>query len=358
MRLFRGLLLLLFFAFPAVFSETTVFDSDAKYKNFCAAKDEDFPEFYENVITPLMDSVQKTGTIKTKKGTRLQYYFYPAENPRGTVVVFHGFSEYGKKFLETSYYFRQEGFNVCLFDHRGHGYSTRDIPEDLSKVYISDFDIYVSDAKDLLEQIVIPESKDLPLVLFAHSMGGCIGVRFLETYPEYFDTAVLNAPMLEIELGNYPGFIASAIANGAVLFGMEEKYVPGHTAYNPEEEFKPEDEYLYSKTRNYEIYKQRKQDVMYQTNGATYKWLSESMKATKEALKKQNTQKIRIPVLLFQADHDVYVRPEGQNKLQRAVSSLQLVFCPGTLHEMYLGPDDFLTAYYSTIFNFIDDNLK
>ena len=287
MRLFRGLLLLLFFAFPAVFSETTVFDSDAKYKNFCAAKDEDFPEFYENVITPLMDSVQKTGTIKTKKGTRLQYYFYPAENPRGTVVVFHGFSEYGRKFLETAYYFRQEGFNVCLFDHRGHGYSTRDIPEDLSKVYISDFDIYVSDAKDLLEQIVIPESKDLPLVLFAHSMGGCIGVRFLETYPEYFDTAVLNAPMLEIELGNYPGFIASAIANGAVLFGMEEKYVPGHTAYNPEEEFKPEDEYLYSKTRNYEIYKQRKQDVMYQTNGATYKWLSESMKATKEALKKQ-----------------------------------------------------------------------
>ena len=78
----------------------------------------------------------------------------------------------------------------------------------------------------------------------------------------------------------------------------------------------------------------------------------------KEALKKQNTQKIRIPVLLFQADHDVYVRPEGQNKLQRAVSSLQLVFCPGTLHEMYLGPDDFLTAYYSTIFNFIDNSLK
>lgn len=358
MRFSRGFTLLLFFTFSAVFSETALFDSGTRYKNFTATEDEDFPEFYETVITPLMDSVQKTGTVTTEKGTLLQYYFYPAENPRGTVVVFHGFSEYGKKFLETAYYFRQEGFNVCLFDHRGHGYSTRDIPEEPSKVYISDFNIYVSDARDLLEQIVIPESKDLPLILFAHSMGGCVGVRFLETYPEYFNVAVLNAPMLEIELGNYPGFIASAIANGAVLFGMEEKYVPGHTAYNPEEEFKPEEEYLYSKTRNYEIYKQRKQDVMYQTNGATYKWLSESIKATKEALKKQNTVKIRIPVLLFQADHDVYVRPGGQNKLQEAVPTLQLVFCPKTLHEMYLGPGEFLTAYYSIIFDFIDNSLK
>lgn len=358
MRFFKGLTLLLFFALPALFCETTTFDSEAGYGNFYAVQDEDFPEFYETVVTPLMDSVQKTGVITTEKGTELQYYFYPAENPQGTVVVFHGFSEYGKKFLETAYYFRQAGFNVCLFDHRGHGYSTRDIQEDYSKVYISDFDIYVSDARDLLEQVVIPESKELPLILFAHSMGGCVGVRFLETYPEYFDVAVLNAPMLEIELGNYPGFIASAIANGAVFFGMEEKYVPGHTAYNPEEEFKPEEEYLYSKTRNYEIYKQRKQDSMYQTNGATYKWLSESMKATKEALKKQNTEKICIPVLLFQADHDVYVRPGGQNKLQEAVPTLQLVFCPKTLHEMYLGPGDFLTPYYSTVFNFIDNSLK
>ena len=32
-------------------------------------------------------------------------------------------------------------------------------------------------------------------------MGGAIGAKFLEDYPEYFDRAVLSSPMLEINTG-------------------------------------------------------------------------------------------------------------------------------------------------------------
>lgn len=39
-------------------------------------------------------------------------------------------------------------------------------------------------------------------------MGGGIGSLFLERYPKYFDAALLNAPMMEIDTGKVPSFFS------------------------------------------------------------------------------------------------------------------------------------------------------
>ena len=41
-------------------------------------------------------------------------------------------------------------------------------------------------------------------ILFCHSMGGAIGVRYLEEFPLTFDAAILSAPMLGMNTGKYP----------------------------------------------------------------------------------------------------------------------------------------------------------
>ena len=44
-------------------------------------------------------------------------------------------------------------------------------------------------------------SGEQKLFLFAHSMGGAIGADFLEEYPEYFNSAILSAPMFQVNTG-------------------------------------------------------------------------------------------------------------------------------------------------------------
>ena len=44
-------------------------------------------------------------------------------------------------------------------------------------------------------------------------MGGAIGVRYLEEFPLTFDAAILSAPMLGMNTGKYPKWLAKVTAD-------------------------------------------------------------------------------------------------------------------------------------------------
>lgn len=46
------------------------------------------------------------------------------------------------------------------------------------QINVENFDYYVEDFKKFIDEIVIPDSRNKKLLLFAHSMGGCIGTVF------------------------------------------------------------------------------------------------------------------------------------------------------------------------------------
>ena len=50
---------------------------------------------------------------------------------------------------------KKNGYSVDMMDHRGHGFSSREV-EDLCKVTISSFDVYVEDLKAFLNTVVKP----------------------------------------------------------------------------------------------------------------------------------------------------------------------------------------------------------
>ena len=50
-------------------------------------------------------------------------------------------------------------------------------------------------------------------------MGGCIGAFYLEQYPEDFAKAVLNAPMLGVNLGGVPSWAARVLCDFKVFGG-------------------------------------------------------------------------------------------------------------------------------------------
>lgn len=85
----------------------------------------------------------------------------------------------------------------------------------------------------------------------------------------------------------------------------------------------------------YNIYfnKQIKHEYL-QTSGASFRWLKESFKATKNIVKKENASQVTIPVLLFQAGKDAFVKSEGQNKFAKSAKNCKIRLFEEAKHEI------------------------
>lgn len=144
---------------------------------------------------------------KLERPGRLHYYRYDARTFdalreegasgvfRGTIVISHGFTEFGRKYSEMVWYFLLAGYSVCVFEHRGHGHSAHDMSNP-SLVWIDDWRRYVADFATFAQTVGREAADGGPMYLYCHSMGGGIGAAALERYPSLFDKAVLSAPMI------------------------------------------------------------------------------------------------------------------------------------------------------------------
>ena len=66
-------------------------------------------------------------------------------------------------------------------------------------------------------------------------------------------------------------------------------------------------------------------------------------------------KKVKIPVLLFQADRDFFVRPEGQEKFAQYSENTRLIFIPNSKHELYRERDYIMEPYLESVFDFFEE---
>ncbi|MBO7357302.1 MAG: alpha/beta fold hydrolase, partial [Lachnospiraceae bacterium] len=280
----------------------------------------------------------------------IYYRTYILDNSKGNIVISHGFCENSEKYLETIYYFLNEGYSCFIIDHRGYGYSHRDTPN-FSKVYISSFDEYVKDFSCFVEKIVIPETGGLDLYLYGHSMGGGIGAAVLEAHPEYFEKAILSCPMMDLVCAGLPKPLAKVLANIFVFFGQKESYVIGNYDFDYLPIFDIaaagcEERYNY-------YFKKCEEDPHYQSYGATYGWLKSCLNGTDKILEKENLDNVKIPVLIFMAEYDNLIKPVGIYDFHKEVPTSNIIYVPGAKHELYTTEKETLIPYHATIEEFL-----
>ena len=311
--------------------------------------EENYADEMQQVVEPYLSNLEENGYIEGQEGIDIFYKKYILEDAVGSIVISHGFTEVIDKYNEIIYYFLKNGYSVFALEHRGHGRSGY-LGKDTSQIYVKDYNYYILDLKKFIDEIVVPDSGDKDLFLFAHSMGGGIAAKFLQDYPQYFDAAVLTGPMMEVNTGSFPKFIARPITWVMTNLGLGYSYAAGEEPYTDEYDFQgasTSSEARYSYTYNNIV-----NNELFQRSGASYMWLNESFKLTKEITKKDNAEKIEIPVLLFQAEQDVYVLPGGQNAFASYAKNCELVHIKGAQHEMYRESDEILKPYLEKILNF------
>ena len=311
--------------------------------------EENYADEMQQVVEPYLSNLEENGYIEGQEGIDIFYKKYILEDAVGSIVISHGFTEVIDKYNEIIYYFLKNGYSVFAMEHRGHGRSGY-LGKDTSQIYVEDYNYYILDLKKFIDEIVVPDSGDKDLFLFAHSMGGGIAAKFLQDYPQYFDAAVLTGPMMEVNTGSFPKFIARPITWVMANFGLGYLYAAGEKPYTDEYDF--EGACTSSEARYSYTYNNITNNELLPRGGASYMWLNESFKLTKEITKKDNAEKIEIPVLLFQAEQDVYVLPGGQNAFASYAKNCELVHIKGAQHEMYRESDEILKPYLEKILNF------
>ena len=339
-----------------IFTDNNVLANNrtSSYTDEIFITEENYKETMENQVEPYLNSLKSEGYFQGQEALDIYYKKYLIENSKGNIVVSHGFTESLEKYNEIIYYFLKNGYSVFAFEHRGHGRSGY-LGIDQSQVIVEDYNYYVLDLKNFMDQIVCPEAGAGKIFLFAHSMGGGIGAKFLEDYKEYFDAAVLTGPMMEMKTGSFPKFIARPITWIMTILGFGSSYDIGEKPYSDDYDFEgatttSEARYEYSHNSILE------EDSL-KRGGASYQWLNESYKLTKAVTSKKNASKVEIPVLLFQADNDSYVKPSGQNKFAKYAKNCELVFVENSKHSIFMEKDEILKPYLEKIFSFYNDNL-
>ncbi len=175
--------------------------------------------------------IYEDGFFMGEKDIKIYYKSFEVEDSEGVIVISHGFCESSEKYRELIKIFNKNDYSVYIIDHRGHGKSGR-LGIDNSQVNVEDFNYYVKDLKTFLDSIVVPNLNDRKLYLFSHSMGGAIGALFLEKYNNYFEKAILNCPMMEIDTGKYPKIVSKILTKIFYIIGMGNKYIFGQGPFN------------------------------------------------------------------------------------------------------------------------------
>ncbi|WP_024866951.1 alpha/beta hydrolase [Butyrivibrio sp. FCS014] len=308
--------------------------------------------FFETMETEneawFRDSV-KQGTLDSFDGTRLRYYFAVPESPRAIVTLVHGMAEFFGKYREYAWYLYQAGFGVYFMEQRGHGYSEGKAPQH-DVICIDSYDTYVEDLKCFTDNVVKPAAGSLPMLLIAHSMGGCVGALFLEKYPEVFKAAILSSPMFKMKGANYPAILQFLIGLYAKIFGKEKELAPGQKHFDPFA--KLEVSSAVSRPRFEYQLRQRRNNENYQTTGASFSWALASMKATARVIK--FAKKITTPVTVMTAGQDHLIDPAGYEAFKAAVPSATFHHYENSRHEIFNSDETTRKQYFEDVLKTLD----
>ena len=130
-------------------------------------------------------TVQRSTFTSPVDDLELASYAWDVADPRGVVQVAHGLAEHSARYDRFARALNDAGYAVRATDHRGHGASIAGTPGDFGapgfEALIADVAAYGASVRE-----------DLPLFLFAHSMGSFAAQSVILTHSEQYAGVVLS----------------------------------------------------------------------------------------------------------------------------------------------------------------------
>ena len=258
------------------------------------------------------------------------------------IVISQGRNESVLKYKELVFDLSNQGYDVFLIDHRGQGFSSR-LGGDAYRGHVQEFNDYIIDLTTFINSLQLEKNYQSRFIL-SHSMGSAISALYLEEQTHPFTAAVFFSPMLSINLGSMPPFIAKAVSYISDLvcswFSDLACYAPG---VGPYIQTAFEHNILTSSVKRYQSSSNTFKDApVTQLGGPTMRWVNKSLFATEKAI--QQASKINIPIMVIKAGRDTVVTEQGQNAFFANTNDCKgnkLIRIENARHELLLEQDQY-----------------
>ena len=132
-------------------------------------------------------------TFKGKEAVDIFYYRWqvPEElEAKGIFLILHGMAEHSFRYDNFANFLCEHGYIVYATDHRGHGKTGKSIDR-LGYFGEGGWSLLVNDVYQLLS-IIKSNHKDIPIILFGHSMGSILAITCISEYGSEFDEVILS----------------------------------------------------------------------------------------------------------------------------------------------------------------------
>jgi alpha-beta hydrolase superfamily lysophospholipase len=130
-------------------------------------------------------TLQRSTFTSPVDGLELAAYAWDVADPRGVVQVAHGLAEHSARYDRFARALNDVGYSVRACDHRAHGQSIVGTPGDFGD---PGFDALIAD----LAAYGTSLRGDLPVFLFAHSMGSFAAQSVILTHSQQYAGVVLS----------------------------------------------------------------------------------------------------------------------------------------------------------------------
>ncbi len=237
----------------------------------------------------------------------------PAKEPRGVVVVSHGYAEHCGRYREWAEHLTSRGLAAVGLDHRGHGKSGG------PRGHVRDFDEFVTDLRTFVD-LVEGWWPGTPRVLFGHSMGGLIAFLYLLAHGETVHAGALSSAAFALPPQGPPWQLRLAMQLGRVVPRMPlgTKLDQGALSRDP------------AVGRAYVA-----DPLVHRKASAGF--FRAFVLAQERAL--AGAPSLRTPLLVLQAGADRLVSPAGAEAIAaRLTTEHELVMLPGYYHELLNEP--------------------
>jgi lysophospholipase len=287
--------------------------------------------------------------VTAKDGRRLRGAHVHVRDPKGTVVIVCGRGDFIERWFETIGDLMQRSFAVAIFDFRAQGGSSRRYRNQYRDGLLS-FKEYDDDLASVMKQMVLPDCPP-PYYALGHSTGGHVVLRALRRR-NWFERAVLSAPLMGIDPGHWPMPVARFLCRLVPAIGLGRCILPGH-AKRP---------FTLADFSNNPLTSDRRRfaraiatlDAAPELGlgGPTFGWLGAAFDAMDAMNRIRGPGHFRAPVLIVAAGRDRIVDTEATRRFARR-AGLSFAVIPESRHEILCETDEIRAQFLAAFDSFI-----
>lgn len=271
-------------------------------------------------------------------GARLRTAFFPVDNPRGTVTLAPGWSEFIEKYFEVVGDLHARSLNVAIMDWRGQGLS--DWPGRW-KGYV---DQITGDLSAFQETQVVERFKG-PYLLLTHSMGGLPGLKLLGPGYDGFARAVLCAPLTRLfpsMLNSLAGITAAALCR----IGFSDMAVS-----RQEDDSRLFDDNMFTTcpVRHARFRALQDAEPRAMRMAPTYGWVDSVIRASREIHAPGHFDAMTTPTLIVSAGDERRIDGEDHADIATRSPLIEQVEIDGALHEVMMERDDLRANFWDAV---------